>query len=815
MKTRQQTRADFRVTMGVVAEGRGVPESSVESDDDQPSIQSLSPPTPPLRKRRAQAKSMKNTQRDALVRRTQGKLAGLLVLPVELFTEVTRHLSPTDIISLSRSNKFFRGILMQRSAGHIWRTALQNVPDLPPCPNDLCEPQYAALLFTKYCSLCGGSAIRSMDPYLNVRLCNTCREEQLVCVSEIRPEGLNRLIHQSSISFIKPGRNQVGTCLRAEKEEIEGIWADIIAGNAQLDEGTIAWVKETTKACKERTEYAKVLEYYLNNVADARSQELNQLKEQRRQEIKRRLEESGWEEQDWLFPMLWADEWTSLVEAPKPLTDRVWQKLYPQLIPFLEKNRNRHIAKSKAHRRIERKRRLHNLLINAKKQSSLLSVDGSVIRGETSNSYPGTTLPTNGTPASTAENGNADASSAIANAPDFILRAPFPPIVDALRFPIISDLLNEDIDADTLENKFEASRADIEKVILGWCSLVEQHYVVILGLGTWDPEEPNGEDSRSESSSDSGGSKPVAPKLELQFEPPPGSDFPGKLRHNTQLLLRADSVFCLSNDELCPPPLYYPDLFSVLQEKTCGYFPPNQPSKRYFSGRPKLGYHWNPNDVVPYPEAVIAAKALLHQLERPNAAQFELQALGARFSCGSCGELWRMTWNEIVQHYAEAQIHTLMAEQNKTPTTYINSHSLEFDKAAKGKGKPLVILHSPEESKTLWSGITFKQKFMRCNLCDELGIEFRAPRDAMLKHVRAVHAIKSPKANHYSRTSDILKAHIKINDPDVRTYDSDPDDSGSPLYEMDHYVMHFGAMARWMDWAPFKLCDEDWDTDKE
>ncbi|KAH7320485.1 hypothetical protein B0J17DRAFT_583177, partial [Rhizoctonia solani] len=66
---------------------------------------------------------------------------------------ITRHLSSIDIISLSPSTKFFRSLLMHRSAAHIWRIALQSVPELPPCPNDLCEPKYATLLSTKLCSV--------------------------------------------------------------------------------------------------------------------------------------------------------------------------------------------------------------------------------------------------------------------------------------------------------------------------------------------------------------------------------------------------------------------------------------------------------------------------------------------------------------------------------------------------------------------------------------------------------------------------------------------------------------------------------------
>ncbi|KAG8727820.1 hypothetical protein FRC12_022196 [Ceratobasidium sp. 428] len=110
----------------------------------------------------------------------QGKLKGIMNMPIEVFTEITNYLYPLDLISLSRANKFFRQLLMRRSAIQTWRYALSNVPDLPPCPKELCEPQYAALVFSRCCSMCGKQALRPMDPILQVRFCVSCRDQEVV-----------------------------------------------------------------------------------------------------------------------------------------------------------------------------------------------------------------------------------------------------------------------------------------------------------------------------------------------------------------------------------------------------------------------------------------------------------------------------------------------------------------------------------------------------------------------------------------------------------------------------------------------------------
>ncbi|KAF8602456.1 hypothetical protein BDV93DRAFT_444041, partial [Ceratobasidium sp. AG-I] len=64
---------------------------------------------------------------------------------------------PGDLLSLARCCKNIRGKLMDSSAVHIWRSAERNVDRLPHCPEDMCEPQYAALLFTKLCTVSFGT----------------------------------------------------------------------------------------------------------------------------------------------------------------------------------------------------------------------------------------------------------------------------------------------------------------------------------------------------------------------------------------------------------------------------------------------------------------------------------------------------------------------------------------------------------------------------------------------------------------------------------------------------------------------------------
>ncbi|CAE6534642.1 unnamed protein product, partial [Rhizoctonia solani] len=79
-------------------------------------------------------------------------LSGFVNIPLDIFTEIASYLFPNDIFSLSYLSKLFRDLIMCQSSRHIWTNAMRNVEMLPPCPSDMSEPAYLAILFSKYCT---------------------------------------------------------------------------------------------------------------------------------------------------------------------------------------------------------------------------------------------------------------------------------------------------------------------------------------------------------------------------------------------------------------------------------------------------------------------------------------------------------------------------------------------------------------------------------------------------------------------------------------------------------------------------------------
>ncbi|CAE6435959.1 unnamed protein product [Rhizoctonia solani] len=131
--------------------------------------------------------SGKETGRDNRGQGNQRHPVGIAHLPNELAIEILSYLLPIDIIAFFRSNKLF--VLLWADMPRVWGRAMQNVPELPPCPNSLNDKSYLLLLFSQTCSTCGVSVSVEMDPYSMSRLCESCSNTPVnKSAPEVNPE---------------------------------------------------------------------------------------------------------------------------------------------------------------------------------------------------------------------------------------------------------------------------------------------------------------------------------------------------------------------------------------------------------------------------------------------------------------------------------------------------------------------------------------------------------------------------------------------------------------------------------------------------
>ncbi|KAG9128582.1 hypothetical protein FRC07_000015 [Ceratobasidium sp. 392] len=655
---------------------------------------------------RAEKTPINSSVRKKYVRGKQGGLKGLMNMPLDIFTEclpiqIACLLSPGDLVSLARSGKCFRHMLLQRSAVQMWRRAGSNVPGLPPCPPHMCEPQYATLIFSKHCTLCGASATAKPDPHLCVRLCSSCRDTKL---EELDSEYdsvvelvsfTTRIRPKRSKSQPRASKNSVFS-LRHEVEEVYRKQKEF--RNAGDEKGLSQWENDRRAVLLARAQ-----------TDHSREEELETMRKQRK-ERQERLKALGWTEEDMAFRGVEGKPWHALVYVPKPLTDRIWSNLLPKLIPMLGENRERNLEYGRKARRIERRTRVDQFLISMRYTAhpfeSILAALGV------------------GVPPPPDLAGLTPIRMTVAIYQSRVeIANPFPKTHTMLKWDGLKDLSEVEMPIEEVAAKLVERTPQISEKVMEWRNTVERRLAEKL-------------------ESEAGGSQG-----EVVLKVKGSTESTAHLSKDARLLLRADCVFkrselgkgrYLSYRE--QPPCYYPDFVS--------------PYDHTLNERIHVSYQDADQEIkldqyVRDVETEKIAKALLGQLGMPDVAWVELKTMKDRFQCGRCLDKRSRTWRSLVIHYItvlktwDKEKDTKGEHSTRYSVVFRNVHDLEPN----GHPKPLARLLSEEDAAemTIPTGTILGDPlpgYPICFLCKATGrSEVQLSRDDMLEHMQDAHNV--------------------------------------------------------------------------
>ncbi|KAF8828951.1 hypothetical protein HHX47_DHR3001101 [Lentinula edodes] len=222
-------------------------------------------------------------------RRVHGKFALLQPLvtsfPLEIVYEIFCHLNPPDILSLARTSKKLREILMSKSSENIWRAARENVEGgLPPLPSDLNEPQFAHLIFDLYCHVCNQPwRCDNVLWRFRLRCCRNCEKSFPL----YKWNDLYAILYPFISFDILPKEKVKGISGRnCEDMVYDGQVALKFKAqyvSFQSDEERLAWVTRKRNERKEIEQHARQSEAWHQAKLDQRSRELSELRDQRLQ----------------------------------------------------------------------------------------------------------------------------------------------------------------------------------------------------------------------------------------------------------------------------------------------------------------------------------------------------------------------------------------------------------------------------------------------------------------------------------------------------------------------------------------------------
>ncbi|KAF8603161.1 hypothetical protein BDV93DRAFT_606992 [Ceratobasidium sp. AG-I] len=424
--------------------------------------------------------------------RRKGPSGMILTIPLDIFAQIALHLMPVDILHLARTCKTFRVLLMQSSAGHIWRGASRKVEGLPPCPPHLCEPEYIALIYSKSCTFCGATVFRLADSNLYVRLCGSCRISNLVAREDVMEELRELVLFSSTIA---PLQDKVLTadayCLYSDLTYVEEGYNALPKETPEDEEQVQVWSKAQKERCEEVAKHSKLFSEFLLEMDRQRQEEIRKLKEVWRFNVETRLLEMGWEEGDLKMTRKWK-EWRALVEQPKKLTERIWKGLYPQMEPLLQENRECRLAREKEVRRKSRAEKFNSMWSSSKRNAVPYLKLGEPDEAELPMMHE--------------------------------ILQPYPETLIALEWPVIAEIMEMDITPVEMRRKLVESKAEIHNAVRVWRTEFETELAEVL-------------------KGQSGFESDLVIKTEPMDELGPLPEFSDTMSADVRLLLRADSIF--------------------------------------------------------------------------------------------------------------------------------------------------------------------------------------------------------------------------------------------------------------------------------
>ncbi|KAH0829105.1 hypothetical protein J3R83DRAFT_2571 [Lanmaoa asiatica] len=107
-------------------------------------------------------------------KRRRGKPGEICQLNLDVLFLIAAYIHPIDLLNLARTCKSLRALLMDKSSVFVWKSARRQVKGLPDCPPDLTEPEYANLVFYARCHGCG-KYVKTVFWEMRRRYCPSCR----------------------------------------------------------------------------------------------------------------------------------------------------------------------------------------------------------------------------------------------------------------------------------------------------------------------------------------------------------------------------------------------------------------------------------------------------------------------------------------------------------------------------------------------------------------------------------------------------------------------------------------------------------------
>ncbi|KAF8559435.1 hypothetical protein OG21DRAFT_1503339 [Imleria badia] len=302
--------------------------------------------TPSSTKKRRITRNTNKTHQKPLA--VEGDKKQFLALPLDVIIEVFQRLEPVDIIHLARTTKGLRAFLFDRHRSrHVWKTAIGNVPDLPPCPDHLSEPAYTHLAFVPVCHGCF-KPCATIEWELRMRCCPNCLPKMTVFITD--PPHNKTMQRSYSVRLpVATGHYELqdrGAGMRIFSVRLDGSyrasdWENFMKRTKRISRATKKFVERENELWEPIVEHARQCREWEFKRLTEHLTRIRLVREERANDIKRNLEALGWTNE-----LYYSTAFLKLrtVSKAEPLTPAEWSKISPKLVASLPKVRLVQIA---------------------------------------------------------------------------------------------------------------------------------------------------------------------------------------------------------------------------------------------------------------------------------------------------------------------------------------------------------------------------------------------------------------------------------------------------------------------------------------
>ncbi|TRM61396.1 hypothetical protein BD626DRAFT_631920 [Schizophyllum amplum] len=296
-------------------------------------------PSPP--KRRKKGKGWESTVRKG--RKRGPSLAALPSMPLDILYEIFALLQPMDLLHLSRTTKSLRAILLSRSATYAWKRSFSAVVMAPPIPDDISIPRLASLMFENYCKYCS-TRTSNVCWECRVRICRSCVDEFFAEVPSTLLINAPKSIYKTLVSVLPNALTFGGggsrvKHLRYPKETLHRYHDEYRALSENENPDALQqWIDEKKDHLKKLTEHARKCRMWQYYQEVRRQEELEELRQQRKDAILEKLTELGWGDEINQQDMDFLDNHAE-GRKPQRLTEKGWLKIKDTMVDFMERVR--------------------------------------------------------------------------------------------------------------------------------------------------------------------------------------------------------------------------------------------------------------------------------------------------------------------------------------------------------------------------------------------------------------------------------------------------------------------------------------------